>query len=118
MSEINKKQEEKALILRDSLANDFDEKKAEDFASNHKNKTWYSDFILLYEMITHPKYKLSTKVKATIAGTLAYVVLPIDAIPDFLPVVGLLDDAFILAWTIKTLNEEIENFKLFKKNDK
>ena len=35
-------------------------------------------------------------VKATVAGALAYFVLPADAIPDFLPVVGMGDDAAVL----------------------
>ena len=36
-------------------------------------------------------------VKAIVAAALAYFVLPLDAIPDFLPFVGLGDDASILA---------------------
>ncbi len=36
-------------------------------------------------------------VKAIVAAALAYFVLPLDAIPDFLPIVGLGDDASILA---------------------
>ena len=36
-------------------------------------------------------------VKATAGAALAYFVLPLDAIPDFLPVVGLGDDASVLA---------------------
>jgi uncharacterized membrane protein YkvA (DUF1232 family) len=36
-------------------------------------------------------------VKATAAAALAYFVLPLDAMPDILPVVGLSDDASVLA---------------------
>ncbi|WP_435008712.1 YkvA family protein [Tundrisphaera lichenicola] len=36
-------------------------------------------------------------VKGIVAGALAYFVLPLDAIPDVLPFVGLSDDASILA---------------------
>jgi uncharacterized membrane protein YkvA (DUF1232 family) len=35
-------------------------------------------------------------VKGTIAAALAYFIMPIDAIPDILPVVGLSDDAGVL----------------------
>src|SRR5882724_3065460 len=38
-----------------------------------------------------------TQVKATLAGAIAYFVLPIDAIPDVLPVIGFTDDAAVLA---------------------
>ena len=36
-------------------------------------------------------------VKATAAAALAYFILPFDAVPDFLPIVGLSDDASVLA---------------------
>jgi uncharacterized membrane protein YkvA (DUF1232 family) len=41
------------------------------------------------------------QVKATLGGAIAYFVLPIDAIPDFLPVIGFTDDAAVLATAIK-----------------
>ena len=36
-------------------------------------------------------------VKGIVAAALAYFVLPLDAVPDLLPVIGLADDASILA---------------------
>ena len=39
-------------------------------------------------------------VKATAAAALAYFILPADAIPDWLPVVGLGDDAGVLTATL------------------
>src|SRR5947209_11425437 len=36
-------------------------------------------------------------VKATAAAALAYFILPFDAMPDLLPIVGLSDDAGVLA---------------------
>jgi uncharacterized membrane protein YkvA (DUF1232 family) len=40
-------------------------------------------------------------VKATLVAAIAYFVLPVDAIPDVLPVVGFTDDAAVLATAIK-----------------
>ena len=40
------------------------------------------------------------RVKLMIVGALAYFVMPFDAIPDFLPLIGLTDDAAILGATI------------------
>ena len=37
------------------------------------------------------------QVKATLVGAIAYFVLPLDAIPDVLPVLGFTDDAAVLA---------------------
>jgi uncharacterized membrane protein YkvA (DUF1232 family) len=41
------------------------------------------------------------QVKATLVGAIAYFVLPIDAIPDVMPVLGFTDDAAVLAAAIK-----------------
>ena len=51
--------------------------------------------------------KTPTSVKATLVGALAYFVLPIDAIPDFLPVLGFTDDAAFLAAAIKLVTDHI-----------
>ena len=45
-----------------------------------------------------------------VAG-LIYVVSPIDLIPDFLPVGGLLDDAVVISWVIKAVREELDAFR-------
>jgi uncharacterized membrane protein YkvA (DUF1232 family) len=41
------------------------------------------------------------QVKAALLGALAYFVLPFDAIPDMLPVIGFTDDAAVLATAIR-----------------
>jgi uncharacterized membrane protein YkvA (DUF1232 family) len=46
-------------------------------------------------------------VKAALIGTLAYFVLPTDAIPDVLPVIGYGDDAAVLAAAIKLVTSHI-----------
>src|SRR6266571_4661088 len=46
-------------------------------------------------------------VKATLVGAIAYFVLPIDAIPDVLPVLGFTDDAAVLATAIKLVSGHI-----------
>jgi len=40
-------------------------------------------------------------VKATLLGAIAYFILPADAVPDMLPVLGFTDDAAVLATTLK-----------------
>ena len=41
------------------------------------------------------------QVKAALIGALAYFVLPFDAIPDMLPMIGFADDAAVLATAIR-----------------
>ena len=45
--------------------------------------------------------------KGTLIGAIAYFVLPTDAIPDFLPVIGFTDDAAVLAAAIKLVADHI-----------
>ena len=47
------------------------------------------------------------QVKATLVGAIAYFVLPIDAIPDVLPVLGFTDDAAVLATALKLVASSI-----------
>ena len=114
MKDINQTQKDKALHLAEELAGGFKEEEATAFASSHTDKMWYADFILLFNMLTDSEYTVSTRTKLLLAGTIAYVVLPIDIVPDLLPIVGWLDDAFILGYTMNSLSEEITAYKSFK----
>ena len=48
-------------------------------------------------------------VKATAGAALAYFILPLDAVPDFLPIVGLSDDASVLAAALAAIAAHITN---------
>lgn len=36
-------------------------------------------------------------------GLAGYLVMPLDLVPDFIPVVGLLDDALLVAWVLRAV---------------
>jgi uncharacterized membrane protein YkvA (DUF1232 family) len=46
-------------------------------------------------------------VQLALMGALAYFVLPADAVPDVLPVLGFGDDAAVLAGTLKLVSDHI-----------
>ena len=46
-----------------------------------------------------------------IVAGLLYVLSPIDAIPDAIPGVGVLDDAAVVGWVVKTVRGELEAFR-------
>jgi uncharacterized membrane protein YkvA (DUF1232 family) len=46
-------------------------------------------------------------VKTTLVAALAYFVLPTDAIPDMLPVIGFTDDAAVLATALKLVADHM-----------
>ena len=47
------------------------------------------------------------QVKAALLGALAYFVLPVDLIPDILPVLGYADDAAVLATALRLVASHI-----------
>src|ERR1700722_4083406 len=47
-------------------------------------------------------------VKAVLLGAIAYFILPTDLIPDYIPVIGYMDDAAVLAGAIKIVNSHIK----------
>ncbi len=110
----DQEKQDKALEKAQSLADEFDAQEAQEFAQSHKEAKWYDDFVLLYSMITDKDFKLDTKAYLAIAGALAYVVLPIDIIPDFIPGVGFIDDIFVVGIVIKSLSDEIKRFQASK----
>ena len=51
-------------------------------------------------------------------SSLIYFVSPVDIIPDFLPVVGYLDDAAVVAACIKLVKSDIDDYKQWRKINK
>lgn len=41
--------------------------------------------------------------KALLAGVIAYLAMPFDLIPDFIPVIGLLDDALVVVLALRAI---------------
>ena len=78
------------------------------------------DLILkMIELLNDDNMKFSTK--AIIVAAFAYLILPIDIIPDIVPVFGYLDDIAIIMIAAKLVSDIIENrvdlFQIKRKNN-
>ena len=56
---------------------------------------------LLLSLLRDPR--VSSADKAILAGTVIYVIAPIDVIPDFIPFIGLVDDSYLIAIAVLRL---------------
>lgn len=67
-------------------------------------------FRLISAAVTGKYHGIPTSTLLGGIAVLLYFMSPIDAIPDFIPVIGLLDDAALLAWFMTSIKEEMDHF--------
>ena len=102
----------------ESVARDALDKKDDILAKIMKSadlKEFYEDVKIFFAMIKDyfdGKCDIPARTAIAIGVSLLYVLSPIDLIPDFIPVIGLLDDAFVLALCMKFIKDDIEEYKL------
>ena len=48
---------------------------------------------------------------AMVIGAVLYFLSPLDAIPDFIPVIGFVDDAFIITFVMRAIRRDVQNFR-------
>ena len=66
---------------------------------------------LLFALLRDPR--VSSADKAILAGTIIYVIAPIDVIPDFIPFIGQIDDSYLVAISLlRLLNRANRNVVL------
>lgn len=66
------------------------------------------DFFILLGRLAIDK-RVPAKQKAYVAGIIAYVILPLDIIPDFIPVIGYLDDLVLVVMGLNLILNEVED---------
>lgn len=75
----------------------------------------FENFKLLWRLLKdyyNKKYPNAPwKLIAAIGFAVAYLISPLDVIPDFLPIVGFVDDASVFALVVAGFTSEIEDYK-------
>lgn len=56
---------------------------------------------LLYGLMTDPRVEMLDKL--LVAGAVAYVMIPEDVFPDFIPLIGEVDDVFVMVLALRQL---------------
>lgn len=70
-----------------------------------RNLPFSEDVLAAYHCVRDPSTAL--RVKITLLAALAYFVMPADAVPDILPVLGFTDDAAVMAAAIASVRGSI-----------
>ncbi|GFM79430.1 hypothetical protein PSCICO_34240 [Pseudomonas cichorii] len=57
---------------------------------------------------------INPKAILSIVAGLMYFLSPLDAIPDWIPGLGMFDDIAVLAWIMKNLTDELDAFRAWR----
>lgn len=79
-----------------------------------KELAWVGEMVervrTLWDMLFDREFSIDWKTRALIAASLLYFVLPIDLTPDFIPGIGYIDDALVLATLWRLIQEKIDEY--------
>ena len=74
-------------------------------------------FIRIINAYTSKEYTyVPWKTICLLVAGLIYFIYPIDLIPDFIPIAGIIDDVALIAWIYESIKEDIDNFLEWEKN--
>ena len=73
-------------------------------------------FCLLRDRVNGLYTKTPWKTVAAMTGALLYVLSPLDLIPDFIPLIGYLDDAAVFAFVLRFADPDLTEYRNWRKN--
>ena len=61
--------------------------------------------------------EVSTETILLLVASIIYFVMPFDVIPDILVGLGFADDAALLAWTLRSVSDDLKRFEEWEKHE-
>jgi len=72
-------------------------------------------FIRMIKAYINGQYKeIPWKSMLMLVAGIVYFIMPLDLIPDFIPITGFMDDLTIIIWIYRTLKIDIEAFEIWE----
>ena len=116
-----KAQAEKLLSNTDEVKKNITEAKAklkEMVNSNERLKDMIVQFQDMLDMIkdylSGQYQKVPVKTIILLLTAVLYFLTPFDALPDFIPILGMIDDVSVILWIYKNVVEDIEQYQRWK----
>jgi len=72
------------------------------------------ELFTLFKDSINGKYRLHPITFGTVGAGLLYFIIPTDFIPDFLPLVGFIDDMAVLTTIVNSLQSELEKYRVWR----
>ena len=74
-------------------------------------------FIRMIRAYVKGEYRtIPWKMVVMLVAGVVYFVMPLDILPDFIPVTGFLDDITVIIWIFNNFKKEIDAFEAWEKN--
>ena len=114
----SKEEAEKLIKDKEKTNNKLDEAYKKAFANKGKlEEVW--NYLQLFFSISRDyingNYSVAPKGSIiAIIGALIYFLSPIDLIPDFIPVIGYIDDIFVLGLVFNKVRSDLEEYEKWK----
>lgn len=89
------------------------------YRSTDFRKIWYY-LGLLFSMLLDSikgRYPLPKKTALVLVFTFLYLISPVDIIPDIFPLIGLVDDVAVLAFSFNFIRGDLENYRAWKSSN-
>ena len=101
----------KVVVMLNEVADKLADKHSKDNKFTQLFHTAHTVVRLVRSYISGEYRQIETSTIASGLGVLLYVLSPIDLVPDFIPVLGFLDDLSLISWFVGKFNTEITRFR-------